>query len=75
MLRDGHSLPEPPVKIGAHYVKFQRRELNAQEMMVQDVLLGYKPPRRVSKIELVALFVGCYAALSVLFGIFKSFLG
>lgn len=73
MLRDGHFLREPPVKIGAHHVRFNRAEATPQELMIQDALLGYKPPRKVSGIEVIALIVTCYAAFAVVFGLVKGF--
>lgn len=40
MLRDGQFLREPPVQIGAHYVRPLRNDFTPEEYLVQEVLLG-----------------------------------
>ncbi len=71
MLRDGQFLAEPPIKIGAHYTRWMRHEMNNTELLIQDVLLGDAPKKSISRIEVLAVTVGCYALIALLVGVSK----
>ncbi len=51
MLRDGQFLAEPPIKIGAHYTRCARHQMNSTELFIQEVLLGDSPKKKRSNYE------------------------
>lgn len=69
MIRDGHFLPEPPVRIGAAYDRAKpREEFTPEEIDWQAILLGERPRRRrpLTGIEVtgvIAAAVGLFHAL------------
>lgn len=60
MLRDGQFLREPPIKIGAHYVRPFRHEPNDTEVLIQSVLMGYSIPKKRTRYEIVGIVLGVY---------------
>lgn len=71
MLRDGQYLAEPPVKIGAHYVRHRRHEMTDTELFTQAVLLGDRIKRKRDINWPAIMVVGYVAAVSAL-GIIKN---
>ncbi len=71
MLRDGQYLAEPPVKIGAHYVRQRRHEMTDTELFTQAVLLGDRIKRKRDINWPAIMVVGYVAAVSAL-GIIKN---
>ncbi len=72
MLRDGQYLAEPPVKIGAHYIRRHRHEMTDTELFTQSVLLGDRIKLRKREINWPAVMVVGYLAIVTSLGIFKN---
>lgn len=72
MLRDGQFLQEPPIKIGAHYVRTPKHIPTDTEVFIQSVLLGTAPPKPKNKYEVLAGVVGIYLACVVVVGLVKG---
>lgn len=72
MLRDGQFLQEPPIKIGAHYVRPFRHEPNDNEVFIQSVLLNAAPPKPKSRYDIIAGVIGIYLACVVAVGLVKG---
>ena len=72
MLRDGQFLAEPPVKIGAHYVRQRRHEMTETELFTQSVLLGDRIKLKKREINWPAIMVVGYVAAVFALGIIKN---